>query len=361
MSWREAASAALAGDAEAGHVMRGHRPPVLDAVALRATLLLALAAGLIAASAIFAGDVPFEPAPMLLRLVGLAVAARGLAMAATVVARLPAWSSAERWALVLMDEGLLLRSPDGEVAVERGQLLDVVDPDGGSGRRYAHIYLLLSPASGRTLLALPPVFESEPAVLLERLMRWRIVPEAPEAPAFPEPQRLASKLYDEAAAGKLSEGAVALRHGMRWLRRGPYAALLFAAVFLDVIVRLDFQVELGPIILACLGLCFAVPLAWLFAAGRRVRPRRGLAFVATPAELLIRTREGVLRAEWKMVERVRVEATPAWTLLDGAQPTRRLVIERADDAPIRYDEAYLSIPIDVARAMLDAYQRGLML
>jgi len=37
---------------------------------------------------------------------------------------------------------------------------------------------------------------------------------------------------------------------------------------------------------------------------------------------------------------------------------KTLVLKRKDDTPIRYDEAYLGVPVEVAQVLIDAYRRG---
>jgi hypothetical protein len=113
-----------------------------------------------------------------------------------------------------------------------------------------------------------------------------------------------------------------------------------------------------PLVLV-LGLAI-VPAGWIVLARRHVRPRLGLAFVATPAEVLMRTRAGTLSARWKTLTRAYVEPKTSWTVLDGYHTTHRLVLDRADAATIRYDEAYLGIPVEVAQALCDAFKTGVL-
>jgi len=37
---------------------------------------------------------------------------------------------------------------------------------------------------------------------------------------------------------------------------------------------------------------------------------------------------------------------------------KTLVLKRKDEPPIRYDEAFLGVPAEVAQALLDAYRTG---
>ena len=154
-----------------------------------------------------------------------------------------------------------------------------------------------------------------------------------------------------------------VRHGAGWLRRVPFAAVLAALVFLDGALRTP-QLELGYLGLLPLAgvvVCSLVPLAWLYVALRHVVPRRGLALVATPAEVLMRTREGIVRASWPHLEGVSVQAEPALTVLEGWTRRRRMVLKRDGDRhPICYDEAFLGVPADAVAALLEAYRAGRM-
>ena len=68
----------------------------------------------------------------------------------------------------------------------------------------------------------------------------------------------------------------------------------------------------------------------------------------TPSEVLMRTREGVLRAQWRNLRRAYVEAKSGWSLVEGYHLARKLVLEREGAVTIRYDEAFLGIPAEVA-------------
>ncbi|HBQ18277.1 MAG TPA: hypothetical protein DEF51_46500, partial [Myxococcales bacterium] len=102
----------------------------------------------------------------------------------------------------------------------------------------------------------------------------------------------------------------------------------------------------------------AIPARWLWQTRREVKPRKGLALVMTPAEVLIRTRAGMLRVRWKDLAQVNLDAKKKWSVLEGAHRARQLVLLRATAPAIRYDEPYLGLPVEVAKLLLDAYRTG---
>ncbi len=345
-----------------GEILTGHRPPVLDRRGAGAMLLL-LGAGLSWGAALWreASVVsPVDPPAMALRLVAITLSLRCLLAVLELARRLRVWFQAPRHRLTLGAEELRWQSPTGTEHVARGELLDVVEPgDWGrrQGRRYADLYLIVEPRAGKAVLRLPPVFDESPGVLAERLMRWRGAP-PPRRTSFPRPARLASKVYDDATGGLLPPGCALLPHGWGWLRRGPYAALLFGVVFFEASRRLPEGVSLGLLPAAGLAACLLVPLGWLLLTRRQVAPRKGLAMVLTPAEVLMRTREGILRASWPKIPRLTIDTQRGWSILEGRHPVRRLVIERENNPPIRYDEAFLGLPAEAALALLEAYRKG---
>ncbi len=343
-------------------VLHGRRPPVFDGRGAGAALLL-LGSALLWAGALWresSAPSPVDPPAMALRLAAITVTLRCLLELLELMRRLRVWGQARQHRLTVDTDALIWKSPSGTRRIERDELLDIVEPGmWGSrrGRRYTDLFLLVQPQAGRAIVRLPPVFDDSPGVLAERLMRWRGPP--PERRrTFPRPARLASKVYDAAAEGRIPPGSAVLRHGWGWLRRGPYVALLFGIVFFDASRRLPEGVSLGLLPVVGLAACLLVPLGWLILTRRQVAPRKGLAMVLTPAEVLMRTRQGILRASWPRVTGLRIDTRRGWSVLEGRHAVRRLVIERENNPPIRYDEAYLGIPADVALALLEAYRKG---
>ncbi|MFW5875360.1 MAG: hypothetical protein ACOCXM_01360 [Myxococcota bacterium] len=350
-------------------VLHGRLPPLADADGLRAVLTIALAAaawGWVLAGPEVAAH-PLSPVLLLAHLVVLTLTLRALFAARRVGNRLAMILQARRHRLVLAPEGLLLDHPRGEVAVARDEVVDIRERGDWrqrkGGRRFAEVFVVLTPdAEGHPRwLALPPVFERTPGVLAEHLMRWRGPAPTPDEAAHPEPARLASRVYEDAAHGRPPPGGVVLRHGHGWIRRGPYATLLLGAVLVERAVRVPPRAwaYVDPSYLAGIALCLgAVPLVWMYLQRRHVAPRRGLALVLTPAEILIRIRSGILRASWPRVARVYVEAKRAWSVLEGHHAARVLVLERQDAPSIRYEEAFLGLPAEVGQGLCEAYRRG---
>jgi len=367
-SWVADAEAALRGESVEGvELVPGHRPPLIDAFARRALLTPFIAAFLWAA-VVFreAQRQPLEPVALVLRLLALALTVRALLLLTQLGQRLLTSLKRERYGLALTEQGLLYRTPDTDHAILRADVLDVREPGHWrerGGARWAEVYLVTRPSVGRSYLALPPLLDATPGVLCERLMRWRGVLQAPEARETPRPTELPSKLFDEAARGQLPAGVVALRHGRGWLRRAPHATVLFGIVLLDGYLRLPAPVrgQLGLLMPALIVLCLvAVPLGWLSLMRADMAPRKGLSFVLTPAELMLRTRAGVLRVPWDELGKLEIVSRAGWSIVAGAHDSRTLTLNRKDDPPIHYSEAFLGVPAEVVIALCEAYKKGLL-
>ncbi|MBX3270944.1 MAG: hypothetical protein KF729_11830 [Sandaracinaceae bacterium] len=342
------------------------RPPLLDADGAKAVLAPVLAA-IAWAAAVFrevVAESSLDPIGMLLRFVALGLTLRVILLGAVFAGRVRTWLTTSRHGLVLTSEGLLYRTPTHDVVVPRERVVGIAErgqwQTRKAGRRWSEVFVVVDPALGRTHVALPPVFDDTPGRLAERLMRWRgSAPEPREAEA--EPASLASRVYDAAAAGLAEPGTTVVRHDLGWLKKGPYALLLVATVALDGLSRGGAAVwgALEPWMIAGLFLALlAVPGRWLWMTRREVSPRKGLAMVLTPAEVLIRTRQGILRARWKELVGVTVDAKTKWSVLEGAHEARQLVLTRKHAPAIRYDEPYLGLPVEVGKLLLDAYRSG---
>ncbi len=368
--WIVAAEAKLAGkpcDREDLEVLRASRPSLVDAEALRAIGSLILTAMVWAASVFREQltEAAFDPLALLLRLLALGLSVRAALLVGTLARRLRLFLESPRHALVLAPEGLLYRAPTGDTAVPIDDIVAIVergDWRGRAGRRSNDVYVVTGPTAGRLHLALPPLFEATPGVLAERLMRWRgAVPVSEATP--PEPVRLASKLYDEVAAGARPTGVAVVRHGRGWLMRGPYASVLLGVAVLVGFARLPEGTLslIGPAVPVALAVCLAlVPALWAWLVRREIRPRKGLALVLTPAEALMRTRQGIVRFSWKSVNRMTVDVKASWSLLEGYHGARQLLVQRRDAPDIRYDEAYLGVPAEAALALCEAYRKGVL-
>jgi hypothetical protein len=255
-------------------------------------------------------------------------------------------------ALEITDEALELRGLGEAERAAKGDVAAVVEtPHDG-------VWLLLRGEPGPRALALPPVFDTDEGALAERLMR-ELTPGADAGQKHPEsPPGLPSVRYDEAARGACSPGALPLRHGLRWARRGPYAALLFAITLGSRLLSAPGSFEVGPLFSGLLLVCVAVPALWLLSVRRAILPRKGLALLLTPEEVLLRTRGGVVRTPYAELRGVQLTRSGSWTLLEGSRPLQKLLLERGDDLPIRFDASFFRWPAEVVQASIEAYRRG---
>jgi hypothetical protein len=345
-------------------VLSGRWPPLLDGDGIRG-LLGPLVAAIAWAGAGFREMVsgPTDPIALFMRLLAIGLSVRALLLFVGLARRVALGLASSRARLVLTSDGLYARLPDGEHVMLRSEVAGIAEHgawQGRSGRRFSPVYVVGSTAAP-LFVTLPPIFEDTPGVLAERLMRWAGPNEGPESPTFPDPSGLASKAYDDAADGVLGLGTLAVKHGTRWIRGGPYSSVLLALAVLDGWMRAPTSLRdaLGPLpVVIALVVAAIAPLGWLWLARREIRPRRGLAMVLTPAEVLFRTRSGVLRTRWSKLARVTIDERNAWSVLEGFHRARALVLRRKEEEPIRYDEVFLGIPAEVAQVLLDAYRRG---
>jgi hypothetical protein len=364
-NWVERAEAALRGEPAADVEIVPHgRPAILDAAGRRA-VVAPFAAGFLWAGAIFREGLsdPLDGLALLLRLLALAATLRAAIGLGLLGRRLRQVARSRRYALALTDHGLLLRTPETDYALAKDDILDVRehgDWHGRGARRWADVYLVTRPASGRLHLALPPLFERTPGVLAERLMRWRGVVEPRERPAE-APVELPSKLFEAVAAGEQAEGVTAIGHGRGFLRRGPYATVLLGAAILDGLLRSSPVVRerLGAAAPAVLALCLlVVPILWWLVARRALAARRGVALLLTPAELLQRTPAGVQRLRWSQITRIEIAARTAWSILHGAHEARSVVLHAKNGGDTRVAEAFLDVPAEVAAGLCEGYRKG---
>ena len=340
----------------------GRTPPLWPGEGWRGLAYPVLAVVLVAAALHREGDLsaPLDPIAVGLRALAAAFALRGLPALLELGRRVRLTLGAAQHRLRLTEDELRWESPSETRAVARA---DVVAVHAGAGSRQTdRVWIIHRPdAQGRALLGLPPIF-GDARTLATDLRTWRGEPPEPAA-EVPAPARRGSQVYDAAAQGRLPAGTAVIRHGAGWLRRIPFAAVLAASVFLDGALRTP-KLQLGYLGLlpwAGVLVCMAIPIGWLVVAAMHVRPRRGLALVATPAEVLMRTRHGIVRASWPHLDAIEIASEPALTVLEGWTRRRRLVLRRDGDRhPVRYDEAFLGVPADAAAALLEGYRSGRM-
>ncbi|MCC6383375.1 MAG: hypothetical protein IT304_12785 [Dehalococcoidia bacterium] len=309
---------------------------------------------------------PFDAIGLLLRLVAYLFAVRAGIGLVLLGGRVVLAVRRRAYALAIGEPGLVLVTPGATHAVKRSDVLGIAERghwQGRGARRFAPVYVVVRPGAGPTFLELPPIFEDSPGVLAERLMRWRgPLPEERE-PEPVDPGVIASALYEQVAAGSIPEGTTAIRHGWRFLAQGPYATMMLAVALLDGWLRMGAvdRAALGWLPLVWLGITFlVVPLGWLALMWREIGPRRGLALVMTPSELLIRTRRGLTRVPWGEVAKVGIEEKTRWSVVLGQHARRQLAIERRDEdaSVIRYDEHFLGAPAEVVETLVNAYRKG---
>lgn len=366
--WIETARAAARGKTTPGYeVVRGQLPPVLEGDGVRGVFVpfLAIIAWLGAYFRELVSDGPLDPLGLVLRLLAIGLSIRGALLAWGLVLRVKVASRATKSALVLSTHGLYVTDGTTERTLERSSVLGVVEPGSwqtrSAGRRWSPVYVVGS-SSDALYLELAPVFEHSPGVLAEKLMRWSGA-RYNESPVFPPPASLASRVYDDAARGVVEPGTLVVAHGSGWLRRGPYASVLLALALLEGFLRLrgEQQAEVWPVAVAAVLLALVVPVGWIASTRREIAVRRGIAFVLTPAELLLRTRAGVHRARWGGLQRVTLESRRTFSVLDGLHLAKTLVLKRKDEPAIRYEEAFLGVPAEVAQVLLDSYRTGVLL
>lgn len=387
-SWIETAETALRAtgaatsiDAEV-EVLRPGRPPVFDTDGVR-SLVAPFMAAFIWAGAIFRelqSGTTLDPLALLLRLLALAMTVRAVTLLWLLSRRMRLWLRAPHYGLALTPQGLLYRTPNMDLALPRADILEVRERGhfrNRSGRRFADVYLITQPRSGRLFVALPPVFERTPGVLAERLMRWLGAPtaaasesgaesvaESEAQPTAASPAALgphASELWDCVARGERPAGVSVIPHGRAWLQRGPYASMLLGLAVLDGFARLPqatrdkVDATLPLVLVAAL---VVVPLGWFFVTRAQLKSRRGLAAILTPAALLLRTRTELLKITWRIVERIDIDSRAAWSLLLGAHEGRTLIVRRKKAPPLQYHESFIGVPLEVLSALCDAYRKA---
>jgi hypothetical protein len=365
-SWIVRAEAAMRGEPVSDiTLVPGHAPSILDAFGRRA-LIAPFFAAFMWAAVVFRERLgqPLDPIVLLLRLLALALSVRAVLLGSVLLGRLRVYMTRGRYQLALCDEGLLLRTPRADFALQRDDIIDIREHgvwQEHSAARWADVHVVTRPASGRTHCTIPPLFEHTPGVLAERLMRWRGVLPAPAQPVARAPSELASKLFDRVAAGERPDGVAVIEQGRGWLRRGPYATVLLGFAVLEGFLRLPpaTRQRVGPVAGVVIGLCLGlVPCVWFILSRREMAPRKGIALVLTQGELLMRTRAGVLRVSWSDVSRLEIASRRAWSILMGPHQARSLVIRRKDEGDIAYAEALLGAPPEVVVALGDAYRKG---
>jgi hypothetical protein len=105
-------------------------------------------------------------------------------------------------------------------------------------------------------------------------------------------------------------------------------------------------------------LLVSIPAAWLLQSLRHIRPRGGLALLLTPHRALLRTKAGVQDIAWSKVNRIGVDESPSWSVLQGRHTRRSLVIEHANLGSVRIDESQLADPVEAIALAAECLRTG---
>ncbi len=311
-----------------------------------------------------AGHEAIDPAALILTVLALLAATQALFGVPRIAHRLALSLRARRCRLTLGPEVLRLALAGEVIEVPRDAIWGVAERGHwgtrAGGRRFSPVYVVTDPAAaGRTHLTLPPVFGESPGQIAETLMRWRGPLAAGPAEAAP-PAALKSRIYDDAASGAQEPGTIAVRHGRGWLARGPYMTALLGLALVFRWIHFDEMTAwlIGPeMVYILLFATLMVPVVWIVLTLRELRPRKGLAFVLTPTALLIRTRRGVLETPLRALGAPTIDVRRAWSVTDGLHAERTLILPRKDEPPIRYEEAFLGVPAEVALTLFTTKKR----
>ncbi len=339
-------------------VLRGRRPPGVVRAALWAGASLALGTGLWTGTLAreLAAGTSLDPGAVLLRVLALACTVRVVAHLSELMRRLLVWWRSGASHLTLEPDELILEGPGSVRRWPRDSVATVVagrdwqeESDG-----YFPVYLLSVP-DRPAFTSLPPIFDEGPASLAERLMRWLGPPSGPclrSAASAVVP----SRRYDEASQRGVNSSSLALPHGWGWLRRGPFASILLGAALVDGWTRAGAFSDSWVPWAFLVGLLL-VPLGWVALTLRALAPRRGLSMVLEADSLLLRGAGGTVEVPYASLREVRIDRRWSWSIADGLHQVRVLELRRGDEPPIRYDDAFLGVPVAVAAGWIETLRQ----
>lgn len=344
-------------------VVRGERPPWLDAESVRALTSIFLAAFMVAA-AIFRAritTVPFDLLGLILRTAALAFVLRSLILIVTWLRRVLSRRDADEHTLVWSHAGVLWKSPATELSFARSDIVAVVVQQ-ARGRLAASIarpvLLVLSPRAGQTHVALPPYFAGRADVLAARLERTLALVE--DSHALPPPPKVAAEeRYQRAANGARGPLDTVIPEGTSYLWRGPYASLLGIPLAIDAMLAAERAG--GSLRTAALTACVLavfVPGMYVWLAGRRRRSRLGIAMLLAREELIVRGPQGAFSLPWKQMDTAEVRIRDVWSPFVGSYPARQLIVQSRDGTTIPFDGGFLGVPPEVVATLCHAYARG---
>jgi hypothetical protein len=354
---------ALRGGARPGvDVLRGERPPLLDAETVRALTSIFLAAFMIAAAVFRARVTPaaFDLLGLILRTASLAFVLRSVILIGSSVARIVTTREGPQHALAWSREGVLWKSPAGEQAFAREDIVAVITEQ-TRGRLAASlsrpVLLVLSPRTGRTHVALPPYFGR--ADVLSARLEQAFGEQETSRPLPRPPSVAAEERYQRAARGERAPLDIIIPEGRSYLWRGPYASLLGIPFALDAMFaaeRAGGSLRSAGL-LAC-ALAVLVPVSYVWLARRRSRSRLGIAMLLAREELVVRGPRGAFSLPWNQLEQAEVRVRDVWSPFVGSYPARQLVVQGRDGTTIPFDGGFLGVPPEVVATLCRAYARG---
>lgn len=368
-SWIDKARVALDGKHDADvEVVGKRRPPVFDIDGVQAVTapLVAACAWL---GAIFRESVighPLDFWALLLRLFGLALTIRAVLLGWSLYNRIRAWLNTEKYGLALTREGLLLRTPGGDKALSREQIIGIREcsrQSGRTGHRWRDLYLVTRPETGSLYVAVGPFFDASSSILAARLTRW-LGPVTPQASSgYPNPNQPADMLFKQVRAGQRPQGVLAIPFGRAWIKRAPYASVLLGFAVLDGFIRFEplAGTTIAPTVPLAIAICLiAVPLVWLIMVRRQLGPITRAALLMTPAALLISIRAQIEQISWSQYLRAEIVTKNVWSMLEGTYESRSIVCSDDQGFTVTISEAYLGIPAEVIVAAAEAYQQQIL-
>jgi hypothetical protein len=368
-SWIENAKLALDGQRGAAvEVVGRRRPPVFDSDGMQAATapLAAACAWLGAFFREFVVGHPLDVWALLLRLIGLALTIRVILLGRVLYLRIRGWLNTESYGLALTPEGLLLRTPSGDKALLREQIVSIQEcsrQNRRGGRRWRDVYLVTRPETGSPYVVVPPFFDAVSSVLAARLTRW-LGPVTPRASAgFPDTDQPANTLFQQVNAGQRPDDVLVVPLGRAWLKRGPYASVLLGFAVLDGFIRFRplTGTTITPTVPWAVAICLiAVPLVWLTMVRRQLGPLTRAALLMTPSALLISIGARIDQIRWSHFLRAEIVTKTVWSMLEGMYESRSIVFYDDQGFTVTVNEAYLGIPAEVIVAAAEAYQQQIL-
>jgi hypothetical protein len=362
LNWIERAEAVLDGTtadptAAGVELLPGRPPPILDAYGRRALLAPLLAAFMIAAGSFLEQQKgPLDPGGLVLRLLALALVLRSIVLWVPLIGRIRTHLHHRRYKLALTEAGLLLRTPQCDIAVEKCDIVDVCEQltaRAERGPRWSLVFLVTRPQSGRLYVSIPPVFASTPGLLVEQLTAWSSADVAAEAAA----------LADVEVRSSAGESGATIPWRRALPARGPYATMLLGIVLLLGYLRMPeaMRAPLTTLVASVVVACVVVlPLAWLVSRRIRTGPRKGAALRLSTSEVIVSTRRGPEHIRWREVTKVEAQVSVLWSLLEGVHEVRALVLRRFGVDTLRRTDETLDTPIEVVSRLCEGYRTGLL-